>query len=55
MTHKEDLDRIRDAYNSSVTKENIKEIINLYQNYTNNFTNVTDSDINMIYLMTKNK
>ena len=32
------------------TKKDLKLIINTYQNYMNDFVNVTDKDINNIYL-----
>ena len=32
-----------------MTKEQLKLIINVYQNYFNDFVNVTDKDIDKIY------
>lgn len=36
-----------------ISKENIKEIINLYQNQINDYVNITDDDISEIYLETQ--
>lgn len=33
-----------------VTKDDIKDIINAYQNHINDFVNITDEDIDKIYL-----
>lgn len=55
MTHKEDIERLRNSYQQKITRQNIKEIIILYQNYRNDLTKLTDSDIEIIYLMTKNR
>ena len=33
-----------------MTKEKLKLIIRVYQNYFNDFINITDKDINNIYL-----
>ena len=33
-----------------ITKDDIKDIINAYQNHINDFVNITDDDINDIYL-----
>jgi hypothetical protein len=33
-----------------MTKDKLKLIINIYQNYFNDFINITDKDINNIYL-----
>ena len=55
MIYKEDIDRIRNSHQNKITRDNIKEIINIYQSYINDFRDINNSDIEMIYLMTKNK
>ena len=34
-----------------MTKKELKNILNIYQNYYNDFKNITDDDLNKIYLM----
>ena len=55
MTHKEDIKRLRNSYQQRITRQNITEIIDLYKKYTNNLTKLTDSDVEIIYLMVKNR
>ncbi len=33
-----------------VTKDDVKDIVNAYQNHINDFVNITDKDIDKIYL-----
>ena len=34
-----------------MTKKELKNILNIYQNYCNDFKNISDDDLNQIYLM----
>lgn len=34
-----------------MTKKELKNILNIYQNYYNDFKNISDDDLNQIYLM----
>lgn len=34
-----------------MTKKELKNILNIYQNYYNDFRNISDNDLNQIYLM----
>ena len=34
-----------------MTKKELKNILNIYQNYYNDFKNISDDDLNKIYLM----
>ena len=34
-----------------MTKKELKNILNIYQNYYNDFKNISDDDLNEIYLM----
>jgi hypothetical protein len=37
-----------------MTKKELKNILNIYQNYYNDFKNISDDDLNQIYLMVAN-